>query len=149
MAAAVADILERRSTSGTASVSLANEPAKTARLAAADDAEGDGEAVTVSVAQARGDENVAAPFDDDGPVWPSEAAESAFLSEEKAQGRAAPRAGAQTLRQAAEDEESALGPLPNLEALIARIPANAREMLEDLFRPKFTGVKRVRSDVLK
>jgi hypothetical protein len=59
------------------------------------------------------------------------------------------RPGVQTLRQAAADAEAALGPLPPLDALIARIPAEARETLEDLFRPKFTGVKRVAPDVLK
>ena len=98
---------------------------------------------------AMADANASAPFDEDGPVWPSEAAETAFLGEEKSEGRGAPRAGVQTLRQAAEQAEAALGPLPSVDALIARIPAKARETLEDLFRPKFTGVKRVSKESLK
>lgn len=89
------------------------------------------------------------PFDDDGPTWPSYADEAAFLGEEKAQGRAVPKAGVQTLRQAAAEAEAALGPLPAIDALVNRIPAEAREALDDLFRVKFTAVRRVREDVLK
>ncbi len=90
-----------------------------------------------------------APFDEDGPNWPSAADEAAFIGGEKDQGRTVPKAGVQTLRQEAEQAEAALGALPSIDALIARLPAQARETLEDLFRPKFTGVKRVSKDVLK
>lgn len=95
------------------------------------------------------DANASAPFDEDGPNWPSAADEAAFISGEKSEGRAVPKAAVQTLRQAADEAEAALGPLPSLDALIARIPAETRETLEDLFRPKFTGVRRVPPHVLK
>jgi hypothetical protein len=113
--------------------------------------ESDGEVAVMPRAEtdaAMADASAGAPFDEDGPVWPSDDAESAFLGGEKSEGRSAPKA-VQTLRQAAEAEEAALGPLPALDALIARIPAEARDALEDLFRPKFTGVRRVSKDVLK
>jgi len=34
------------------------------------------------------------------------------------------------------------GSLPPLEALVGRVPANLAGMLDDLFRAKFTGVRR-------
>jgi hypothetical protein len=125
----------------SASASLATNDSET---------ESDAEVATMPRAEKPpSEESVSMPFDEDGPVWPSEAAESAFIGEEKDQGRIVPRAGVQTLRQAAADAETALGPLPSLDALIARIPAEARETLEDLFRVKFTGVRRVSKDALK
>jgi hypothetical protein len=116
------------------------------------DAESDADLAATPRAEtdaAMADASASAPFDEDGPNWPSAADEAAFIGGEKSQGRTVPKVGMQTLRQAAEDGETALGPLPNLEALIARIPQPAREALEDLFRPKFTGVKRVSKDALK
>jgi len=91
-----------------------------------------------------------APFDEDGPNWPSAADEAAFIGGEKEQGRAVPKAdGALTLRGEAEQAEAALGPLPSVDALVARIPPDALAVVNDLLRVKFTGVKRVRPDVLK
>ena len=124
------------------------------KAASETDAESEAEVATMPRAEtdaALADASASAPFDEDGPVWPSEAAETAFLGEEKDTGRTVPRAGAEvkTLRQAANEAEAALGPLPSLDALIARIPSEAREAVEDLFRVKFTGVKRVSPDVLK
>ncbi len=123
-----------------------------AHSATAADTESDAEVATLPRAEtdvALADAAASAPFDDDGPVWPSATDEAAFIGEAQSQGRAEPRAGVQTLRQAAEQAEAALGPLPSLDTLIARIPAEARETLEDLFRVKFTGVRRVSPDVLK
>jgi hypothetical protein len=40
-------------------------------------------------------------------------------------------------------------PLPSLESLLARLPAETRETLDDLFRAKFTGVRHVPGRVLK
>ena len=81
--------------------------------------------------------------------WPSEASEAAFLSEEKSQGREVPKAGVQTLRQEAQQAEAALGPLPGVDALVARIPPETLAVVNDLLRVKFTGVRRVPSHVLK
>jgi len=123
------------------------------------EAESDAEVATAPRAEtdaALADRNAGAPFDEDGPVWPSEEAEAtemALVAGQKGQGPAgAPRAagsGGQTLRQAVAEAEAALGPLPSLDALIARIPTEARAAVEDLFRVKFTGVRRVSPEVLK
>lgn len=48
----------------------------------------------------------------------------------------------------AADEEPA-APLPNLDALVARIPPEVRETLDDLFRARFTTVQRVPKSALK
>jgi hypothetical protein len=80
------------------------------------------------------------------PLWPDDAAESSFRAEARERGEnvapAAPRA---------ETPESADDPkaLPPLDALVQRIPAEVREALEDLFRARFTGVKRVPRAALK
>jgi hypothetical protein len=131
----------------TAKPSSSLKPADTAA-----ETESDAEIATMPRAEtdaALADANAGAPFDEDGPDWPSAADEAAFISGETSEARAVPKAGVQTLRQAADEAETALGPLPALDVLIARIPAEARETLEDLFRPKFTGVRRVSPDVLK
>jgi hypothetical protein len=123
-----------------------------AASAAEPETESDAEVATMPRAEtdaAMADASASAPFDEDGPMWPSATDEAAFISGEKSEGRAVPKAGVQTLRQAAHEAEAALGPLPSLDELIARIPAAARETLEDLFRPKFTGVRRVLPEVLK
>jgi hypothetical protein len=41
------------------------------------------------------------------------------------------------------------GDLPPLEDLVKRIPAPAREVLEELFRPRFVTVKRFPQSALK
>ena len=40
-------------------------------------------------------------------------------------------------------------PLPALEAMVARIPANVRETLDELFRVKFINVQRLPTSSLK
>jgi hypothetical protein len=144
------DIAEQRKALGIISAVAVTVKPAASPVSGDVDTESDAEVATMPRAEARSAEDgMSAPFDEDGPVWPSEAAETAFLGEEKGEGRAAPRAGVQTLRQAAEQAEAALGALPSIDALIARIPAEARETLEDLFRPKFTGVRRVSKELLK
>ena len=158
MAQAVADIAEQRKALGIISSVAVLGGAKTAdassgRAGAGDsDTESDAEVATMPRAEtdAALADAATAPFDEDGPNWPSAADEAAFIGGEKEQGRVVPKAGgALTLRQEAEQAEAALGALPSIDTLIARIPAEARETLEDLFRPKFTGVKRVSKEVLK
>lgn len=152
MAQAIADIAERRKALGISSITVAGKPVEGAGRSGDSDAESDAEMAVTPRGEtdaAMADASAGAPFDEDGPVWPNAADEAAFVSGEKDQGRAVPKAGVQTLRQAAEQAEAELGPLPSIDALITRLPAQAREMLEDLFRPKFTGVKRVSPHVLK
>ena len=157
MAAAIHEIAEQRKAFGVAGViaSITVRAAKAEQPIRAIEAEAESDAEVAIMPRVEtppvADGGASAPFDEDGPVWPSEAAETAFLGEEKGAGRAVPQAGGggKTLRQAANEAEAALGPLPSLDALITRIPAEAREAVEDLFRVKFTGVKRVSPDVLK
>jgi len=90
--------------------------------------------------------------DGEGPQWPDDAAETAFLSEQKTNGVSVlpqvPAASATTTDQA-EPPEVANAPLPPLQSLVDRIPADAREVLEDLFRARFVSVKRVQATALK
>jgi hypothetical protein len=75
-------------------------------------------------------------------VWPDEAAEPAFPA--KARG-----ASEETIKREAPVREEVLAPLPKLDELIKRIPAESRELLEELFRAKFTTVRRVKQSDLK
>lgn len=79
-------------------------------------------------------------------VWPDEAAETAFFAESRARGEPT-EAGAGAATEAAEEVDS--GELPPLDELVKRIPAEVREALDELFRAKFTGVKRVPRKALK
>ena len=76
--------------------------------------------------------------------WPSEAEEAAFLADQRAQGAAAP-----VQPTAAAGEETDSQPLPPLAELVQRIPAETRAVLDDLFRAKFTSVRRVPAKALK
>lgn len=78
-------------------------------------------------------------------VWPDDAAESVFLSESRAK-RETPVAesSAPVLEDAADAK-----PLPSLDALVQKIPAESRELLDELFRAKFTKVRRVKAGDLK
>lgn len=81
-------------------------------------------------------------------VWPDEASEAAFLSEQNASPeRGAPAAEARA--QAKEEPEEAKAPLPRLDELVKRISPEARELLDDLFRAKFVSVRRVPKQALK
>lgn len=78
-------------------------------------------------------------------AWPDEAAESAFLAESRQNGSAPPPT---TSVPTVVDAEANL-PLPKLDELVDRIPAEARELLEELFRAKFTTVRRIKPADLK
>jgi hypothetical protein len=71
------------------------------------------------------------PPDDDGYVWPDGAEASAET------------VGLTPTATAAEM------PLPSLDELVKRIPADVRETLDDLFRVKFVSVKRISPSSLK
>jgi len=78
----------------------------------------------------------------EGNFWPGEAEEVAFLAEQRAQGGAEPPA-------APAGNGIEAQPLPPLDELVQRIPAETRAALDDLFRAKFTGVRRVPKTALK
>ena len=78
-------------------------------------------------------------------AWPDETAEAAFLAESRENGTrpaAAPPAAEPVAAVAAK-------PLPRLDDLVERIPSEARELLEELFRAKFTTVRRIKPTDLK
>lgn len=83
--------------------------------------------------------------DEPPPAWLDEQAESAFRAEARDRGESvfAPRPA----EDAAEEPET--DALPKLDELVARIPAEVRETLEDLFRARFVAVKRVPKKTLK
>lgn len=80
--------------------------------------------------------------------WPDESAESAFLAEQREQGEGAPVAPLPT-RATIVDEADAKTPLPALNDLIKKIPAETRELMDELFRAKFVAVRRVPKEALK
>jgi hypothetical protein len=83
-----------------------------------------------------------------GSVWPDEAAESAFLAEARTNGE--PPTVIPTGTAEPEEENEADGrKLPPLDDLVKRIPPEVREVLDDLFRAKFTAVRRVPKKSLK
>lgn len=87
-------------------------------------------------------------FGDEAP-WPTDAAgESAFLAEARERGEpglAAVAAGAAPAGEVENDKT----PLPALDQMVQRIPAEVREVLEELYRVKFTTVRRVPAKDLK
>ena len=90
------------------------------------------------------DGTIASPptLEDVPPVF-DETAESAFLGEAKERGEVvAPRPREEV-------EESDPKALPPLDDLVNRIPADVREVLEDLFRARFVSVKRFPKKALK
>jgi hypothetical protein len=98
----------------------------------AEDAGEDAEVATTETNSAAETNAAPPPPDDEGYVWP-EGSEAAPEGEK--QNAAAP--------------EVANAPLPSLDELVKRIPADVRETLDDLFRVKFTSVKRVPPTSLK
>ena len=112
-------------------------------------ADEDGERIEEPTAANRGTPvNSDATVSETTNVWPDEAAEAAFLAE--AGGNALPippTSAPATVALGAEDE--VVKSLPKLDELVERIPAETRELLEELFRAKFTTVRRVKKTDLK
>jgi hypothetical protein len=93
----------------------------------ADSAGGSAESAAVPVA-ASGEE----------AAWPDAAAESAYLAEARSRGEVpAPSPKAEAA------EESDATPLPPVEQLVGRVPAEVRELLDDLFRARFVRTTRI------
>lgn len=72
----------------------------------------------------------------DEAEWPDDADESAFLSESGARGEAVAAVPNRGVAQVAGDK------LPPLEAMVSKVPADVAALLDDLFRAKFTGVRK-------
>ncbi|MEI8088249.1 MAG: hypothetical protein WCG63_01500 [Opitutaceae bacterium] len=84
-------------------------------------------------------------FGDDAP-WPTdEVGESAFLAEARERGETVAAKPAATR----EEIEAETGPLPALDVMVQRIPAEVRDVLEELYRAKFTAVRQVSAKFLK
>ncbi|PHX85912.1 MAG: hypothetical protein CK538_05095 [Opitutia bacterium] len=84
-------------------------------------------------------------FGDEAP-WPTDAAsDGAVLAEARERGEAV--VGLSVAATRAEEIEK--GPLPPLDEMIQRIPTAVREVLEELYRAKFTTVRRVPAKDLK
>ena len=47
------------------------------------------------------------------------------------------------------EDKAPTAPLPKLDELVSRIPAETRELLDELFRAKFTTVRRIKQTDLK
>jgi hypothetical protein len=92
-------------------------------------------------------ENAGTPVEDGAPVGPSEGEESAFLAEQRAQGDVAPVAGSPA--EADDEDAKEPGELPPLDDLVNRIPAETRQLMDELFRARFVTVKRVPKSALK
>ncbi len=101
-------------------------------------------AVTVPAMAA--DEGHGSLFGDDAP-WPTdEAGESSFLADARARGESVVPVRSATPKEEAEADST---PLPPLDDLVQRIPAEVRDLLEELYRVKFTTVRRVPAKALK
>ena len=88
----------------------------------------------------------APPGEDAGNAnWPDESAESAFLA--TAREHSEPVVATKAQEEIGEETDSKA--LPPLNDLVQRIPAEVREVLEDLFRARFVSVKRVPKKALE
>ena len=105
-------------------------------------ASGNGDVADEAVAA---EANPAAALENGANVWPDETAESAFFAEQREQGAPVPVAAAAEVG----EEIDAGNPLPTLDELVKRISPDARELMDELFRAKFTTVKRVPKTALK
>lgn len=105
---------------------------------------------TDSAATDRGAEAPSQASAEETNVWPTEAEEAAFLAESRGpNGPAAVAAPPRNEIAPNEETEDTSKPLPKLDELVNRIPAETRELLDDLFRAKFTTVRRVKKRDLK
>ncbi len=78
----------------------------------------------------------------DAPAGPSSDEEAAFLAQDRESGVIS---NVPLLADCAEEN----GELPPMEDLVKRIPAPARELMEELFRARFVTVKRLPKSALK
>jgi hypothetical protein len=89
------------------------------------------------------DATVSAAVEDE-PVFPDEETEMAIRSELRARGEAVVAAA-----RTSADEGEVAAPLPPLDSLVGRLRPEVREVLDELFRARFTSVRRVPAQALK
>ncbi len=100
------------------------------------------EVAAIAAATATTGATGAPTFDEEGPVWPTEA--SAAISAEVAErGETLNSKTARELAEAAAEAAAEKKNLPSLGELVDRIPSDVRDTVEDLFRVKWTQVVRV------
>lgn len=125
--------------------------AKPIAIKSALDRKESGGPVTPTVNRAAPEPEAPDPEEADEPApWMDaerEAAMQAAIEVEEAE-RAAKKAKP-SRRQAEAAETLDGGPLPELDELVAKVPADLQEKMDDLFRAKFQTVKRVPAAVLK
>ncbi len=107
------------------------------------------EVAAIAAATATTGATGAPTFDEEGPVWPDAAAESAMRAEVAERGETLNSKAARELAEAAAEAAAEKKGLPSLDALVERIPTEVRDTLEDLFRVKFVKVARVPKKALK
>jgi hypothetical protein len=107
------------------------------------------EVAAIAAATATTGATGAPTFDEEGPVWPDEAAESAMRAEVTERGETLNSKAARELAEAAAEAAAEKKNLPKLDDLVSRIPADVRDTLEDLFRVKFVKVARTPKKALK
>jgi hypothetical protein len=107
------------------------------------------EVAVIAAATATTGTTGAPTFDEEGPVWPDEAAESAMRAEVAGRGETLNSKAAREAAAAAAEAAAEKKNLPKLDDLIDRIPAEVRETLEELFRAKFVKVARAPNKALK
>ena len=79
----------------------------------------------------------------DEPVFPDEETETAMRSELRERGEAV------EAKPSRASEAEPATPLPPLDQLVGRLKPEVREVLDELFRARFTGVRRVPAQALK
>ena len=82
---------------------------------------------------------------DDSSEWPNAAVEEAMRAELASRDDSPPKARSR----ANKDDTLEGGPLPKLDDMIAQIPNNVIDTLDELYRAKFESVRRVPAAVLK
>ena len=87
----------------------------------------------------------AASDEEAGVSWPDDTAESSYLAEARERGEMTATAAPKV----EEKEDADPKALPSLDELVERIPPGVREVLDDLFRAKFTKVRRIPRSALK
>jgi hypothetical protein len=81
---------------------------------------------------------------DDAPIGPSADEEATYLATQRAA-----TSPARPIRQNETGDLAETKNLPSLDSLVNRIPPEVRAALDDLFRAKFTAVRRVPEKALK
>ena len=81
----------------------------------------------------------------DAPAGPSSEEEAALLAQEREMGIVTPI----LMHSETPPDAIPVGDLPPMEDLVKRIPASARELMEELFRARFVTVKRMPQSALK